>query len=237
MYAADYRAVARRALAGRWPLAVLAGLVAALLGGGSDLLDFNVNVNLSHGYSNAHLQLGRLKLAITPTMLGWLSSALIVALVVGLALYVLGSVIQLGYARFNLDLMGGGAPRLESLFSYFGWFKTAFWARFLTSLYTFLWSLLFIIPGIVAGFSYAMVPYILAETPEMTAGDAIAASKQMMRGNRWALFCLEFSFIGWSILCVFTLGIGKLFLTPYREAAKAAFYLDLRGYSARPTEL
>ena len=237
MYAADYRAVARRALTGRWPLAVLAGLVAALLGGGSDLLDFNVNVDLSHGYTNAHLQLGPLKLAITPTMLGWLSSVAIVSLVVGFALYVLGSVIQLGYARFNLELVGGGGARLDALFSYFSWFGTAFCARFLTSLYTFLWSLLFVIPGIVAGFSYAMVPYILAETPEMTASDAIAASKQMMRGNRWALFCLEFSFIGWSILCLFTLGIGNLFLNPYREAAKAAFYLDLRGCSARPADL
>ena len=128
--------------------------------------------------------------------------------------------------------MGGADARLESLFGYFSWFKTAFCARFLTNLYTLLWSLLLIIPGIVAKYSYAMVPYILAERPEMTASDAIAASKRMMEGNRWRLFCLEFSFIGWAFLCAFTLGIGNLFLAPYQEAAKAAFYLDLRGRDA-----
>ena len=155
--------------------------------------------------------------------------SLVLAVLVGIVLYVLGSVIKLGYARFNLDLVGGSDARLESLFDYFSYFKTAFCAKFLTDLYILLWSLLLIVPGIVATYSYAMVPYILAERPELTASDAISASKRMMEGNRWRLFCLQFSFIGWAILCVFTLGIGNLFLTPYQEAAEAAFYLDLRG--------
>lgn len=227
MYAADFRAAARRALTGRWPLAVLTGLVAALLGGVSGLLDFKLNVG--NGGVSANAQIGMLRFNLSPAILAWLSSVVILALAVSIAWYILGSVIELGYARFNLDLLGGADARLESLFGYFGWFKTAFCARFLTGLYTFLWTLLLIIPGIVATYSYAMVPYILAEEPELTAGDAIAASKRMMEGNRWRLFCLEFSFIGWSILCAFTLGIGNLFLTPYQAAARAAFYRDLRG--------
>ena len=74
-----------------------------------------------------------------------------------------------------------------------------------------------------------MAPYILAENPDMTTREAIAASKEMMRGSRWRLFCLGFSFIGWSMLCILTLGIGNLWLRPYREAAQAAFYRDLSG--------
>ena len=227
MYAADFRAAARRALTGRWLLAVLTGLVAALLGGASGLMEFKVAA--SNGRVVGQVQLGMLTLNISPSLWGWMSSMVILALAVSIAWYVLGSVIQLGYARFNLDLTGGADARLESLFDYFRWFKTAFCARFLTGLFIFLWSLLLVIPGIVASYTYAMVPYILAEDPDLTASEAIAASKRLMEGNRWRLFCLEFSFIGWAFLCAFTLGIGNLFLTPYRAAAKAAFYRYLRG--------
>ena len=91
----------------------------------------------------------------------------------------------------------------------------------------FLWMLLFIIPGIVAAYRYAMTSFILAENPELTAGEAINCSKELMDGNKWRLFCLNFSFIGWIILCGFTLGIGYLWLTPYEQAANAAFYRDI----------
>lgn len=73
-----------------------------------------------------------------------------------------------------------------------------------------------------------MTSYILAENPEMTARDAIRKSKEMMQGNRTRLFCLGFSFIGWSIFSIMTLGIGNLWLMPYMYAAEAAFYRDLK---------
>lgn len=92
-----------------------------------------------------------------------------------------------------------------------------------------LWTLLFIIPGIVASYSYAMTGYILAEDPDLTASQAIQRSKELMRGNRWRLFCLQLSFIGWIILCLFTFGIGNLFLNPYQTAADAAFYREISG--------
>ena len=99
--------------------------------------------------------------------------------------------------------------------------------RLLRSLYILLWSLLFIIPGIIAGYRYAMTSYILAEHPDMRAGDAISYSKEMMKGNKWRLFCLHCSFIGWGILCLFTFGIGNLWLLPYKQAAEAAFYREI----------
>lgn len=102
-------------------------------------------------------------------------------------------------------------------------------AQLLQTVYILLWTCLLIIPGIMASYSYAMTGYILAEHPELTAGEAIAQSKAMMAGNRWRLFCLQFSFIGWDILCVLTLGIGNLALRPYRHAAEAAFYRELCG--------
>ena len=93
----------------------------------------------------------------------------------------------------------------------------------------FLWSLLFVIPGIVADYSYSMTDYILAEHPDMTASEAIAASKAMMAGNKWRLFCLNMSFIGWALLSIFTLGIGILWLNPYQNVSVAAFYREISG--------
>ncbi len=90
-------------------------------------------------------------------------------------------------------------------------------------------TLLFIIPGIIASYSYAMTEYILADHPELSATEAISRSKQMMGGNKWRLFCLQFSFIGWSILCSFTFGIGNLWMTPYKQAATAVFYREVSG--------
>ena len=90
----------------------------------------------------------------------------------------------------------------------------------------------FIIPGFIATYRYAMAPYIMAEHPEMGIMEAIEASKQMMDGNKWSLFCLDFSFIGWMILSACTFGIGDLFLNPYTHMATAHFYLNLsRGSS------
>lgn len=81
----------------------------------------------------------------------------------------------------------------------------------------------------IASYSYAMTEYILAENPEISANEAITMSKQMMDGNKWRLFCLDFSFIGWDILCGLTLGIGYLWLTPYKQAARAIFYREVSG--------
>lgn len=115
------------------------------------------------------------------------------------------------------------------MFKFFAFWKTTAAAKFLQGLSAFLWSLLFIIPGIVAGYSYAMTSYILAENPELTASDAIEQSKQMMYGHRFQLFCLQLSFIGWDILATLAFGIGYLWLTPYKQAATAAFYREASG--------
>ena len=88
------------------------------------------------------------------------------------------------------------------------------WGMFLVWLFTLLWSLLFIIPGIVKAFAYAMTPYILEEKPELTANQAINRSVAMMKGHKFDLFYLLLSFIGWFILALLTAGIGFLWLSP-----------------------
>ncbi len=100
---------------------------------------------------------------------------------------------------------------------------------FLREFYIFLWSLLFIIPGIIKKYSYRMVPYILADQPEMGGNDAITLSRRMMDGNKWRAFVLDLSFIGWGILSALTLGIlGLFYVRPYRCCTNAELYQALR---------
>lgn len=233
-YAADFRQDARNILQGKWPMAVLVGLVAILLGGaGSNGPEVKLNIDTSGIRANLQIagqnvvSWGSGDPALRTFLVGSALYIMIAALVLAAVYFILGSIVGVGYARVNLNLFYGETPSFASLFSYFPYWKTTATARLLRSVYTLLWSLLFIIPGIVATYSYAMTDYILAEHPELTAGEAIARSKQMMEGNRWRLFCLHISFIGWAILSAFTLGIGNLFLTPYKQAAEAAFYQEL----------
>ena len=107
------------------------------------------------------------------------------------------------------------------------WHKV--WAMLWAYILTVLWSLLFIIPGIIKSFSYAMTPFIIEEYPELTATEAIHRSRMMMRGYKFDLFWLLLSFIGWGILNIFTLGIGTLWLVPYMETSMAAFYGEVKN--------
>lgn len=89
--------------------------------------------------------------------------------------------------------------------------------------------LLFIIPGIIFQFSYALVFWIVADEPAMPVIDAMKLSRKMMKGYKWKLFCLNFRFIGWYILSIFTLGIGFLFVIPYQACANIHFYRNVKA--------
>ena len=92
-----------------------------------------------------------------------------------------------------------------------------------------LWSLLLVVPGIIKSFEYAIIPYILADDPEISSKEAFRKAKEMMMGNKWRLFKLNLSFFGWFVLCVVTCGLGTPFLLPYVSAANAEFYAELKN--------
>lgn len=102
------------------------------------------------------------------------------------------------------------------------------WVMLLVAIKTFLWSILLIVPGIIKAYEYSAIPYILAVNPGITAKEAFAKSKKIMTGNKWRLFKLQISFIGWLILGCATLGVGMFFLDPYMEAATTEFYKEVR---------
>lgn len=234
--AKDFRKIAREALTGKWSIAVIVALVASLLGGlesGGPELDINIDgsssMSANLNFAGQTVYSTGTNSDISPWLIGGLGFIIIVALIIAAIYLVLGSFVGVGYAKFNLNLVDKKETAFETLFGYFTYWKTTTATRLLKTLYIFLWSLLLVIPGIVAGYSYAMTEYILAESPNITASEAIQRSKVMMYGNRWRLFCLEFSFIGWSILATLTFGIGYLWLTPYMQAAKSAFFREISG--------
>ena len=137
--------------------------------------------------------------------------------------------LTVGMATFFLNIADCKNAQINDLFSQFKNFVNTFLYSLLVDIFIFLWSLLFIIPGIIASFSYAMTPYILSEHPEIKAMDAIKMSKEMMKGHKGEYFILQLSFIGWFILCIFTAGIGFFFLSPYISAANAEFFNEVSG--------
>lgn len=114
-----------------------------------------------------------------------------------------------------------------------GRFASGFLTSLVQTIFTFLWTCLFVIPGIIKGYSYAMTPYIMKDMYDAghkpTATEAITKSRHLMDGHKTDLFVLDLSFIGWWLLSIITCGIGFIWLTPYYRQTKANFYRKLAG--------
>lgn len=156
--------------------------------------------------------------------------------VAGILIMLLTLPIGYGFVILMLNVSRGGDIDLGVLFEGFKDYGRILGTKILQTIYIFLWTLLLIIPGIIKQYSYAMTDYILKEEPELRNNAAIEKSMAMMEGNKMKLFLLDLSFIGWAILCLFTLGLGFLFLQPYMQVSHAAFYADLKAQQQAPTE-
>lgn len=228
MESKTFRNRARANLAENWGVSIAVAVVAALLGGliagVSFLPEMKYDFPLDRfpalaqylEFWNRGLEIGTLKFNFRSGIFGF-------------AAFLIGGVLQLGYASFLLKQHDGSETNFRDLFSQFDFFGTGFAQLFLRGLYVALWSLLFIIPGIIKGYAYAMTPFILAENPHLTASQAIKMSEELMDGYKTELFILEWSFIGWDILAVLTMNLGHIALNPYKNAAYAAFYRQLQA--------
>ena len=226
--ASDFRADARNALAGRWAPAIGATFVASLLGadvlmtggGGASSATQIINRNQEDLNYVINSIPSNVVIMIAAIVLGMIT----VFAIVGVVQFIVGGFVSLGLIQYNLDMIDGKEVSFGQVFSRSALLGKALWLRLRMTIFTTLWSLLLIIPGIIKAYSYSMSGFIMSENPEMTAKEAMTVSIDMMRGNKWRMFCLELSFIGWGILSTLTLGIGFLWLSPYMNAAYAAFY-------------
>ncbi len=149
-----------------------------------------------------------------------------VAPLVGL---IIGGPMALGFALFSLALARNQAASINMLFDGFKNFGIALATYLLMTVFIILWSLLLIVPGIMAALSYSQAFFLLADDPSLEAMEAIDKSKKMMDGYKWKLFCLVLRFTGWFLLCLLTAGIGFLWLLPYMHVSFAKFHDDLKA--------
>jgi len=200
-----------------WGLAIGAGAIAFLLAGIGTTFFPNIEWSreLTHLFGYELQEGTRVSFNFSPTG------------IVSMAQFIIGGTIQLGYCKFLLKQHDNTNPEFNDVFSEFDRFGDGFLQHFLRALYTALWTLLLIIPGIIKSLSYAMTPYIMAENPGMKANEAITRSQELMDGHKMDLFWLHLTFIGWDLLAVLTMSIGHLWLNPYKNAAEAAFYRQI----------
>jgi len=129
-----------------------------------------------------------------------------------------------------MGITNGRKAMLADLGEGFKRYNDSIPVMFLMTVYIFLWSLLFVIPGIIKGYSYYAAPYILAANPGMGANNAITKSKEIMNGHKLDLFVLQLSFIPWYFLCGLTLGLAAIYVIPYVETTTANFMKDIGAY-------
>ena len=145
-----------------------------------------------------------------------------------IASFIITPAFSLSFCIVYLKLTKKENITVGDIFTGFNSTGKALWLNILTSIFTFLWSLLLIIPGIIKKYSYSMAFYILADNPELTAREALSKSKEMMNGHKWDLFVLQLSFIGWYLLSGITLGIAAIYVVPYVSSTTANFYNSIK---------
>ena len=186
--------------------AVLVGMLALVIGGGSSVASSASGVSSDIGTSEISDAAGS---AVPHGMLF--------------------NPLEIGSNRFFHINLEENADIKEVCYAFDRGYKNGVKVMFFRDLYVFLWSLLFVIPGIIKSYEYRMIPYILGENPDMDKEQVFALSKQMMDGNKWDTFVLDLSFFLWDILGACTLGILNIFyVEPYRRLTRAGLYQALK---------
>lgn len=218
----------------RW-LLVLVTLIAGALGGTTVAATFSTgggNFPMSSGDTSGGVGVDfdpSAWLVIVIVLLALITLyTLLMVISIGYTLFI-GNVVHVGYAAWLLRFYRGETPKIGELFAYFKQYKKTVSVMFVQTLRIFLWSLLFIIPGIIKSYAYMMVPHLLHDNPDLTANQALDISERMTMGYKGKLFLLGLSFFGWHLLDICTFGIlGILLVNPWQELAYTAAYEDLK---------
>ena len=160
---------------------------------------------------------------------------------IGFVIYVIITVFALAFKYFLLTPFEYGCRKFfrknldepaklsNIVYVFDSHYKNIVKTAFLTDLFIWLWSLLFIVPGIIKAYQYRLVPYIMSENPNMNFKEAQAESARLMEGNKWKSFVLDLSFIGWDLLSLLTWGTLEIFFVgPYKASTDAALYESIK---------
>lgn len=192
-----------------------------------DTYDGNVEDDIDDLNSMADNTAGRMAIGIF-LMVFIIVFVVLMAVVILLDVFIFNP-LEVGCKKYYLRNLNEPAQVGNIGYAFDNNYKNITKTMFFRDLFTVLWTLLFIIPGIVKSYEYQMIPYLLADNPQMTKEQAFEESKRMMQGQKWKAFVLDLSFIGWNILSALTLGIlGIFYVQPYMDATHAALYEALR---------
>ena len=150
---------------------------------------------------------------------------------ISILLALISQILSAGYVIYHQGVRHGKTMPYATLFDGFTFVGKIIILKILVFAYTFLWSLLFVIPGIVAAYRYRFALYNLCENPQLSPSEALRMSKAQTRGYKWELFKLDLSFLGWSILCVLTLEILSIWLMPYIQQTDIGFFEESKRRS------
>lgn len=223
---------ARQGLSQYYGVSILAVIITGLLGGEistsggvrfSITKRYNISLDGSGFFGHVPFRLEQIFFFFMVAM---------ITLVLSLAFSVfLSNVVEAGKCRyFTMSTLEGADAGLGELFGCFrsGRYLNTVKVQFLRKLYEALWTMLLILPGIIKHYEYYMVPYLIAEYPDMDSREIFRLSREMMDGNKFDTFILELSFLGWRFLGLLACGVGIFFEIPYEEATYAELYLKLR---------
>ena len=165
--------------------------------------------------------------AIVATLI-YLAISLVIGFIPGASL-ILGGPLMLGWALWALGVNRNQDFDYNKIFEGFNNFGNSLVTYLLMVIFIILWTLLFIIPGIIKGLAYSQTFYILADKPDIKPMEALRQSEAMMKGNKTKYFLLILLFFLLALACLLTLGIGFLFLIPLIQVTTARFYQELKG--------
>lgn len=216
---AEYKEIARDALKGNWGRAIVAMLIAACLGAFFTSLYF-----ISH-----FMFIMSVAIRIFENLPHYFLMLVGIGIVLAVFFFFAGGPARFGYIDFNLALLDRREAVPSMVLGRFSLIWKGMYMKIALFFYELFFTILLIIPGIVTMYAYAMVPYILEEKKDYTVGKAMKMSRKIMRGHKWELFCLRFSFLGWYILSLLTFGLALFYVLPYMNTAEAVFYNEISG--------
>lgn len=226
----ELRMYGRKALTGKWVPATFILFIAFLLGANTQSFSFNFSHRSSDQISD---YLAALDLNLPPETLKELTIWFwIMAIALSLVAVVVGSVLRIGLSKYFIDLHDGKDVSFKTITEPFSnQYIQAVIARILVNGLTTIGIVLLFFPGIIIKYGFALVPYLMADDPTLSAIDAMKKSWELMRGQKLRLFTLQLSFIGWMLLAlIFFFAIIPIYLvSTYIESTMAAFYLEVVG--------
>lgn len=222
----ELKANAKIALKANYWKAVVVSLIMGVIMGGGGSVSGNAASNSSDvSDAMSGMDTGTL-VAIAVAVLGVVAVIMVISILLSIFVF---NILQVGCQRFFIKCKDDNGDFGDLGFGFKNGYGHIALVMFLRGLFISLWTLLLVVPGIIKSYEYMMIPYILAENPDMDRQEVFAMSKKMMTGNKWNAFVLDLSFIGWGIVALCTCGIAGIFyVSPYIYLTKAELYKTLK---------